>query len=67
MFHYQRESKLSFRLPFGGHVIPRKRLKIGPQGCDDLSVGNCAGVVRAIRPVEGVDNLVQVRRVLSRL
>jgi len=27
----KRESKLSFRLPFGGHGLPWKRLKIGPQ------------------------------------
>ena len=28
--YYKQESKLSLRLPFGGHGIPWKRLKIGP-------------------------------------
>ena len=29
--NYKRESKLSFRLPFGSHGRPWKLLKIGPQ------------------------------------
>ena len=29
--YYKQEYKLLFRLPFGGHCIPWKRQKIGPQ------------------------------------
>ena len=34
--YYKWESKLPFRLPFGGHGILWKRLKIGPQELEEV-------------------------------